>query len=482
MQAWITDELAGVELGDARLDARYGRLLDQLSSKPSVSIPAACGGGADMHAAYRFFDNPKATPAKLLAPHRAATVRRCAAHPVVLVPQDTTALELTRPQERVGGPLGDEQHWGLHVHPALAVTPDQVPLGIVHATLWARDPNDFPKRTQARHKPIAAKESHRWLLGYEAACALHRDCGSQVVALSDSEGDIYECFAAWADRTAGPRADFLVRACQDRALMPTDADAVRAAAAGTTAKLWAAVVAMPVRAQRVIQVSKRPALTGDGSKRRQARAARAATVTVQATTVTVQAPWRSGGRKLPAVTVNVVLVREVDPPPDEPPVEWLLVTSLPVATRADVEKVVDYYGCRWLIEVYFHVLKSGCKVEELQLETTERLLRCLTLYLIVAWRVLYLVRLGRACPEVSCAGLLLPEEWQSVWRVVKQEEPPPQPPPLGQMVELIARLGGYVPRPKEPPGAKTMWIGLQRTRDFALMWSLLHQEKQAELV
>ena len=132
--------------------------------------------------------------------------------------------------------------------------------------------------------------------------------------------------------------------------------------------------------------------------------------------------------------------------------------------------------------MYFHVLKSGCTVEELQLETTERLLRCLALYLIVAWRVLYLVRLGRSCPEMSCEGVLLPEEWQSVWRVAKKAEPPKEPPTLAEMVVLIARLGGYVPRPKEPPGAKTMWIGLQRMRDFALMASLLRPGKETVLV
>lgn len=466
METWIEEALKNTDLGDKRLNKRYRVVLEQLSSKPTLSIPAACGGWADIQAAYRFFDNPKVTPTKLLAPHRALTVQRCAEQAVVLVGQDTTELDVTRPREKVGGPLGDEKHWGVHVHPSLVMTPAQIPLGILDATMWARALEGFHKRAQARNKPIEEKESYRWLQGYEQACELQRQVTSQVVSLADSEGDIYEIVAAWADTSKGRNADFIVRGCQNRRLASSDpADAA-------TRTLWEAVSATPVRGRRAIEVSVRPALTGDGSRRRQARSARTATVTLQATTVTLQGPWRAEGKKLPNVTVNVVLVREENPPVGEPAIEWLLVTSLPVTTLVEIETVVDYYCCRWLIEVYFHVLKSGCEVEKLQLETTERFLACVAVYLIVAWRVLYVVRLGRECPDMSCQTVFLPEEWQSVWRVVKGKEPPKKPPRLQDIVELIAQLGGYIRRPHEPPGPKTLWIGLQRMRDFALVWSL----------
>jgi Transposase DNA-binding/Transposase Tn5 dimerisation domain len=473
MQAWVKDELETTKLGDGRLDKRFAKVLDRLSDKPSESIPAACGGWADINGAYRFFSNEKVTPEKVLAPHHDATVKRCAGQKVVLVPQDTTELELTRPNEQVGGPLGDEEHLGIHVHPALVVTPEQIPLGVLDAYMWARDPNDFHKRRKARTKPIQDKESFRWLNGYYQACALQRAIEGRVVSLSDSEGDIYECFAAKAETNEGPTADFIIRACQNRCLSKADP----AYEKGVTTLLWEAVENQPVQGRRTIEVSSRPAQTGDGSQRRQARSARTATVTLQATTVTLKGLSRpgqdSGARvKLPDVAVNVVLVREENPPAGEPAIEWLLVTTLPVSTLGEIETVVDYYCCRWLIEVYFKVVKSGCKVEKLQLETTERMMACVAVYLIVAWRVLYLLRLGRECPEMKCDAVLMPEEWQSVWRVVKGEDPPKKTPSLGVMIQLIAQLGGYIPRPNEPPGPKTMWIGLQRTRDFALAWSL----------
>jgi hypothetical protein len=475
MQTWIEDELQTANFGDKRLDKRFATLVDQMSGKPNESIPAACGGWADIQAAYRFFDNEKVTPAKVLSPHRDALIERCSQHEVVLAAQDTTELEMTRANERVGGPLGDEAHWGIHVHPSLVMTPEQVPLGVLHARMWARDLADFHKRLKAKAKPIEDKESFRWLEGYQQACALQRELGRQVVSLSDSEGDIYECFAAWADKTAGSTADFIVRGCQNRCLSQTDP----AYEKNVTTLLWEAVENRPAEGQRTINITSRPALTGDGSRRRQARSARTTTVTLRATSVTLKGlrrPSQDGGTriKLPDLTVNVVLVREENPPDGEPAIEWLLVTSLPVATLIQIETVVDYYCCRWLIEQYFKVLKSGCEVEKLQLETTDRLMACVAVYLIVAWRVLYLVRLGRECPDMKCDAVLMPDEWQSVWRVVKGEDPPKTTPSLGVMISLIAQLGGYIPRPNDPPGAKTMWIGLQRTRDFALIWSILH--------
>src|SRR5947209_5532846 len=246
MLSWIEDELRTVNLADKRLEKRYRLLLDQLGSKPTLSIPAACKGWAETQAAYRFFDNERVDPEQLLQPHYDATLERIRQQPVVLIPQDTTEFDLTRPQEKIGGPLGDENHWGLHDHAALAVTPQRLALGVVHSSTWARDPEDFHKRGMARFKPIAEKESYRWLEGYRRACALATEAPqTQVICLSDSEGDIYECFAE-AAALEGPKADWIIRACQDRAL-----------AGETTGKLTETVAAGPILGTVSIEVSKR---------------------------------------------------------------------------------------------------------------------------------------------------------------------------------------------------------------------------------
>lgn len=474
MQPWIADEVRTANLGDARLDARFALVLDRLSHKPALKFNAACRGNAEVVGAYRFVNNPKATAQALLDPHIAATLARIREHPVVVLAQDTSEADLTCPNEQMKGvgPLNDASRVGLYLHPLLALTPERLPLGVVGAKFWARDAEAFAqpaavKAKQRKAKAIQDKESVRWLEGYQRACVVAQECPqTQVICVSDSEGDIYECLAAGqAVEAAGRRpAAWIVRACQDRALAkdPT------ADAAGP---LFTAAAAGPVLQRLTIEVSKRVPKSKDARKRKQPRAARQAMVTVQAAQLTLRGPWRTGTGKLADVTVNVVLVREQDPPAGEEPIAWLLLTSLPVETAAQAVVVVQYYCCRWQIEIYFRVLKSGCQIEASQLETREAFEAYLALCLIVAWRVLYLLMLGRECPELPCDAVLGEDEWQAVYAVVTGQPPPAQPPPLGEMVRRIASLGGYLGRKGDgPPGPKAMWLGMQRMTDLALGW------------
>jgi hypothetical protein len=125
-----------------------------------------------------------------------------------------------------------------------------------------------------------------------------------------------------------------------------------------------------------------------------------------------------------------------------------------------------------MIEVFFRVLKSGCRVEERLFEHIDRLLPCVALYTIVAWRTLMLCRMGRNCPDVDCEAVFEPSEWQSVWLTVQRQPLPEQRPKLSVMMKLVAQLGGYVNRPnrKDPPGPQTVWLGLQRMKDLAWAW------------
>jgi hypothetical protein len=293
-----------------------------------------------------------------------------------------------------------------------------------------------------------------------------------IVCVSDSEGDIYECFLEGLPED-GRKAEWIVRACQNRQVAPA---AETGAGPSTTAKLWEQVAATPVLHTLTVEVSRRDEpKVKDQRKRKQPRGARTATVTVQATRVKLRGPQRPG-KKLADVEVNAVLVREVQPPPGEEPIEWLLVTSLPIDTVAAVLRVINYYCCRWQIEIYFRVLKSGCKVEESQLEKAERFQPYLALCMIVAWRVMYVMMLGRECPELPCDVVFDEEEWQAVYAVVKEEAPPKEPPSMGTMVLLIAMLGGYMGRKGDgEPGPKAVWIGLQRMTDLGLAWRAFTQ-------
>jgi hypothetical protein len=187
--------------------------------------------------------------------------------------------------------------------------------------------------------------------------------------------------------------------------------------------------------------------------------------------VELKAPYRQHGPQ-PDVEINVVFVREVNPPPGVEPVEWLLLTTLKIDTVADVLLVVDYYTGRWPIEVFFRTFKAGCRVEAIQLETQPRLLRCLTLYKIVAWRIQYVTMLGRECPELPCDALFTADEWKPVWRITRPKTPlPAKPPKLRDFLLLLGKLGGHNGRRGDPPpGAQAIWIGIRRMTDFALAW------------
>ncbi len=175
------------------------------------------------------------------------------------------------------------------------------------------------------------------------------------------------------------------------------------------------------------------------------------------------------GHHLPEMAVNAVLAREESPPPGAEALEWLLLTGLPVASYQPASLVVAWYAVRWCIEVYFHVLKSGCQLKRLHLETDARRLPCLALYMVVAWRVLFALMLGRGCPDARGEIAFDPKEWKAAYTVVKRCQPPAVPPPLGEVVAWVASLGGYLGRKHDgPPGPKARWIGLQRLRDFVI--------------
>jgi hypothetical protein len=479
---WVVDETKDADLRDKRLNDRLQRILSDLSERPTASIPAACGGKAETEAAYRFFNNEKALPQRILDPHYEQTKQRIAAQAVAILVPDTTELDLTRPHSQVegAGPLDDGPRRGALVHLLEAFSEDGTPLGAVWSQMWTRDePADEPAADQPERNrkqlPIEEKESYRWLESQRQARAVAQKVpGTKCVLTADSESDIYEVFAE--PRGADNPLEWVIRACQDRA--------VKSGADDTAGQLRAGVSAGEVLFTREITVRARHAkVSCDQRKRRTGRAARQATMEVRAARVELRPPWRRD-RKLPAVFVNVVHVREIAPPEGEEPVEWILVTTLPIDTIEDVIAIIRYYTVRWMIEIFFRVLKSGCRVEQRRFEHLDRALTFVAVSLIVAWRVLMICRLGRSCPDLDCEAIFEPSEWKAVYVAVHQRPAPEQPPPLGEMIRLIAQLGGYVNTPgrKDPPGPQTLWLGMQRMSDLAWAWNTFGPGARAEAV
>jgi len=461
----IAAELEGIDLGDERLNKRSQRIIEALAADPQASVNAACDGWSDTIAAYRFFDNEAVRPEQILQPHLDATKQRMKEHPVVLILQDTTELDFTAHPPADAGCLNKEDRFGLFDHTHLAVTPERLPLGVVGAEQFDRTPESLGKTDERTTLPIEEKESFRWLTGYRLAAELSGECPeTQVVSVADREADIYDIFVEAAEH-ATP-ADYVIRALRERSTPQRDPASGEAA----YRKVRDEVRASEVRATRTIHLPQTPK-----------RAARQAELEIRAIEVTLKPPHARP--HLPAITFNVVLVDEVGGPGDGTDVSWLLLTTLPIATVEDILLVIDYYAARWTIEVFFRTLKTGCRVEKIQLEEMDRVKTCLAFYKIIAWRVLWLTHLGRACPSLPCTAVFDECEWKSVWRVTTKEELPETPPPLSEFVPLLARLGGYNNRRGDsPPGPQAIWTGIRRMTDFAIAWLNFGPEKHATYV
>jgi hypothetical protein len=440
----LADELTAIDLGDQRRDRRAEQVLEALGDKPTVSIPAACGGWGETKAAYRLFDHPEVTAERVLAPHSACTVERLREHPRVLCVQDTTELDSTTKKEIAGlGPLNYETRRGIYLHPTLALTPERVPLGLLDLHTFTREPGSLGLEKDPG-RALEEKESVRWVDGFALVNELAEQLtDTRLTYLGDRESDIYDLFVEAPCPEHG--ADWLVRVQHQERLLADGR------------KLRPVLDAAPVLTEVTFD---KPASNG--------RPARTVHQHIKAVRVTMKAPSRPD-RTLADVTVTALLAFEPNPPAGEDPLVWVLLTNLPVETPQQAIEKLSWYLCRWQIEVYFKVLKSGCRVEQLQLETRERLEPALAFYMIIAWRVLYLTMLGRDCPEMPCNTVFADEEWKAVYLVTQRESPPEKPPSLDTMVRMAATLGGFLNRKNDGfPGPKTLWIGLQRIPDFVL--------------
>jgi hypothetical protein len=484
VEPWMVSEMERVDLKDKRLNKRLTEVLSQLSAHSAASIPAACGGYAEMSAAYRLFDNDKVGFDNVLRPHIEATAQRMSGQKIVILPQDTTEIDLTRPEQEVkgAGPLGVGSRRGVFLHLMHAFTPEGVSLGTVHAMVWSRPEAGGPeksKRSDRRKQiPIEDKESYRWIEGFrQAGVQARRSRQTRFVSVADSEGDIYELLVEGQHKSAN--LGWIIRGCYDRALAGQCVNAGEDAETGQVSmqRMHEQIMAKPVLFKQHITVRGRKAKVGcDNRGRRQPRQSRIAEVEVRAGRVKLRPPWRPD-RKLPDVSVNVVLVREIDPPGDDVPVEWMLLTNLPIAAVGQVRHVIEYYCVRWMIEIAFRTLKSGCRIQQRRFEDVARFEPCLAVYLIVVWRTLYVCYLARVNPQGSCEAAFEPAEWKAVCQIVRCQPPPSEPPTLSEMVAMTAQLGGYVNRKRDDkPGPQTVWLGLQRVHDMARCWKLFGPE------
>jgi hypothetical protein len=441
--SWADEEFAGVDLGDVRLNRRLSLVAARLGSSPQASIPQACRGWAEVKAAYRLFEHESVSGDEVLAPHLERTLERMRAHRVVLCVSDTTEVDFSRHPRTSGlGPLSYEFQAGFLLHPVLAVTPDRLCLGVLGAQWLVRDPATLGTSVATKKKrPLKDKESNRWPTAFDQVCAhAQKMDGTRLVYVSDRESDVYELLLK---ATQAP-VDLVLRSNQDRAL----ADGRHLHDVAANAPVFGTVeIAVP---------------------RSHDRPARTATLILRAERVILRPPYRLG-ETLPPITLTVLRAREEHPPNGHQALDWILLTNRSATTLDEATTLLEWYVCRWQIEIYFRVLKAGCSIESLQLADFDRLQVAIAIYLIVAWRIQFLISQGRDAPDLPCDALFDPDEWKAAWIVAKRTPPPDQPPKLQDMIRMVATIGGFLARAGDgQPGPKTIWEGLDRVRYFVI--------------
>lgn len=467
---WVIEETKSAHFGDKRLNKRFGSILNNFSETPTKSIPASFKSWGETIAAYRFFNHENVSHDKILAPHREATLERIRNEKIVLIPQDTTEIDFTQRKPISGmGYLCDENSQGFYLHPSLAITPERACLGVIDMQTWTRE--TLGNREQRKNKPIEEKETYCWLKGYEAANQVALSAPETViVSVADRGGDIYELLEKMPSESN--KAYWLVRSQHNRILERE-----------LEYQLWEEV--RNTKPLGEIEFILPPGKVYNRSKnKRGPRKERTVRQEIRSSTVLIRPPKRKGkGKKLEPIAVNIVHCCELNAPTEEEKLEWFLLSSFPVNNVESAVKIVEWYLCRWQIEVFFKILKSGCGVEELQFDTLKATTNCIALYLIVAWRILYLTMLGRNCPDMNCNAVFEENEWKSVHAIVTKQKPPKDPPKLNEIILLIAKLGGFLGRKADGyPGPKVMWIGMQRMKDFTLAWETFHSMEKKTYV
>lgn len=447
-ESWIDREFA-VDLGDKRREKRLKKIAADFGACLEGSVLEASGDWAGAKGAYRFFDSD-IEPEELLGGHRQQTLERLGEREVVLAVQDTTVLNFSAHANTKGlGRVGSNAtaNMGFFCHSTLVVDEEGLPLGLLEAQTYVRKPAPAARK---RGPQAQECESARWLQSVEQCqLAARKKPQTRIVNVGDREADFYE-FAAYAHNQA-PDVGFVVRAAYDRRSQ-----------APQTASFFEMVASKPCAGEIVIEVPR--------TAKNKARETR---LEIRYCEVALSAPahWNKEHRQAEPLTLWLIEARESEAttPQGEKPICWRILTNLAVKTFDEAVQKVRWYRLRWTIEVFFKVLKDGCRVEERQLETRERLERVLMLDLIMAWRVLYLTMMGRAHPNVSAQAILEEHQWKALHCFEKKTRKLPQKPPsLAQAITSIAKLGGFAARKRDGhPGPTVIWRGLSRLDNIA---------------
>ncbi len=454
--SWAIKEFKNMGIKCGRLLKRFIVTMITLSKKPSLSISAASANVAEAKAIYRMIDNKLLTNDIIMETEKRSTICRLieSEEKTVLAIQDTTTLNYSGLVETNGlGDIGGSKNTqGLIAHSTIAVLPSGLPFGLLDQKIWARDPQEDTKKKKDRDRPIEEKESYKWIKAMEDSnSCIPKDI--RIINVCDREGDFFEFFSAAMEN----RRNYLVRAVWNRNIEEEEG------------KLFEAVKKVDSAGVIIVDI---PRDTRKNIK------ARKAALEIRHTKVKISVPPLLKNRYKDLEYLELYIVHAIEGKlPQEyvsededaiiteksEPIEWFLVTNVPVENFGDAVEKVKWYVQRWKIERFHYVLKSGCEIEELQFETADRIIKLVAMYSIIAVRLLCITYVARINPEISCETVLEENEWKILYCLANRTKIPPEIAPTAKEAVLyLAKLGGFLGRKGDgEPGVKVVWRGFR---------------------
>ncbi len=458
-ERWASERYETAEFGDARLKRRLVKITETLAGKPADSINQACEDWAGAKGAYRFIENERVTTESLQEPIAQATARDCAGRDLVFAVQDTTTLSFKQARQAKGlGPVNHSSDArGMLFHPTLALSSEGAAMGLLHQQTWCRPVEEDTDDEKDPNRPIEEKESFKWVRGVLGArqaldSMLGKEHRPRLLHIMDREGDIFDVFESISNTGDGA----VIRCHHNRRVLTTSGKGAHAHDL--------------VRASALLGTIRTDVPRKHGHK------ARKANLEIRACELTMT-PQKSNGSTERWTNLTLVEVWEPRPPDGIEPLHWLLWTTEPVACVEEAIRIVEIYKLRWKIEELFLTLKSGCRIENLQFATADRLAKVVALYAPIAVRIVQLRDLARLCPDEPCSVILAETEWKALWTYIHKERPGPETPPpsLKQATLWIGRIGGHLGRKSDGmPGVRTLWRGWRDLDLLSAMYCIVH--------
>lgn len=439
----VVDEFESLVLPDERLCRRVRSFVKAAWQSPSESFPRMLQDAAQLEGGYRLLNNPRVTFSALQAPHIGRAAARARQAEEIVVVHDSTQVETPDLDESEAGYLNTGRlGYQAHVSLAVGLRPDGPPrpFGVlsVEAEFKPRAPESHGTKKKSKTSAATARAKNkaflRWFRGVEASAEALGE-SAYVVHVADREADSYPLFSKVLE--LGHGCVFRLRNDRRAKLVDDDIDE-------DWSSLSEIASAMQGTFERMVPLSKRGNKAAPGRlKTHPPREARGAVLHYSAAPVEIKKPHYQPADAMPAsLELGLVRVWEPSPPAGETAVEWLLLTTEPCGTPAEIMRVVDLYRARWVIEDFFKALKTGCALEDRQLESRHALLNALALFLPIAVHLLWLRTCARDVPDAPATEVFTPIQLEVLGHLSHRKLPPK--PTVAQAMWSLAGLGGHI--------------------------------------